>query len=293
MMFKKNKNAKPASSSKKTKFNLGTGLSMGKQAYEASVAKRALERAGKNQNLKGHINEIMTIDKLNSKPANILKGKRAVLSKSPTAVRDDILLKQGGKIKGRFQVKDTISKSGIKKTVDQVKNHQYKGTQLVGTKETVAAYGKEIAKNKKATQKMISNNISSDQTSLVAQKALGSSKEGIIKNSGKIARQASETAKKSALFTAGVESAKNVVAVKKGKKSIKEAAVSVANETAISAASATTGDAAATAATIGVATIPGMAPVAPLVGMATGFGVSMATEKIIRNGEEKIINNKE
>lgn len=38
------------SSDKKAGLNIGGGVSAGKQAYETSVAKRAIQRAGKNKN---------------------------------------------------------------------------------------------------------------------------------------------------------------------------------------------------------------------------------------------------
>ena len=63
-----------------------------KTAYDSSVAVRAVERAGHNPNLKGTVHEIMRQDRLNINAENLINGKQAVLSKSPTAVRDDIVL---------------------------------------------------------------------------------------------------------------------------------------------------------------------------------------------------------
>ena len=68
-MFESNQNKRNSkkgsffSSDKKSRLNIGGGLSVGKQAYETSVAKRAIKRAGKNKNLHGHVNEILTVDK--------------------------------------------------------------------------------------------------------------------------------------------------------------------------------------------------------------------------------------
>ena len=97
-MFGKKEKKSVGSNEKKNGINIGAGIAATKQLYEANVAKRALNRAGKNKNLKGHINELLMVDQLNRKTGNILKGKKAVLTKSPTAVRDDIVLKQNGKI---------------------------------------------------------------------------------------------------------------------------------------------------------------------------------------------------
>lgn len=73
------------------------------------MVKRALKRAGNNPNIKGHINEIRMVDKLNFNPMNLIKGNKAQITKSPTAIRDDIIVKNGKNIIKRFQVKDTTS----------------------------------------------------------------------------------------------------------------------------------------------------------------------------------------
>lgn len=285
-MFGKKEKKSDGSKEKKNGINIGAGISATKQLYEANVAKRALNRAGKNKNLKGHINELLTVDQLNRKPGNILKGKKAVLTKSPIAVRDDIVLKQNGKIIGRMQLKDTTSKGGIKKTVKQVEQHHYKGTKLVGTKETTQMYAKELEKNDNIKQKMYSNGISSNQTELIAKKALG---EGGNKTTSKIIKESSKTGLNSAVITAGVETIKNVPEVKNGNKTVKGAIGTVANETAINAASAAAGDATATAVTIAIsAAAPVAASVAPIVGTAAGVGASMATDKVIRKGESAV-----
>ncbi len=141
-MFESNQNKRNSkkgsffSSDKKSGLNIGGGLSVGKQAYETSVAKRAIKRAGKNKNLHGHVNEILTVDKHNLNPLHIIKGEKAVLTKSPTAVRDDIVVKakKTGKVIKRMQLKDTTSKSGIRDTAKKVKDHHYKGYDSDGNK---------------------------------------------------------------------------------------------------------------------------------------------------------------
>lgn len=272
-------------SSKKVGLNLGGGVSAGKQLYETSVGKRAIERAGKNKNLHGHINEILTVDKINRKPSNILQGKKAVLTKSKTAVRDDIVVKKGGKVVQRFQLKDTTSAGGLRDTINKVKNQHYKGTNLVGTKETAKKYAEKAAKDSSITQKMASNGISSERTKLIAAKTMGKNIDGTGK---RILGQSAETGISSAKFTVGVEAVKAGIAVKNGQKDIGSAAGTIANETAISAASAAAGDAAASAVTI--ATTPILGPVAPAAGVIAGVGASMAADKAIRAGESTALN---
>ena len=266
------------------KHNIGTTISTGKQIYQNSVIDRALKRAGKCKNLKGHINEIMTCDKINLNPKNIIQGKKAVLTKSPTAIRDDRIIKQGSKIVGREQLKDTISKSGLLKTAKQVSNGQYKGTSLVGTKETVQAYNKIKSTHPNVTQMMKSNGISSMETDLLAKKALGAS---VLENSDKILNQAGKTAKTGAVVSGGLEIINNIHKVTTGQETIKEATKSVANETAIGGTSAAIGDATATGVTMLVATTPA-APIAPVAGTLAGMGVSIITDKGIRKVESSI-----
>lgn len=65
--------------------------------YQGSVVYRAVKRAGHCPNIQGHIFEIMWLDKFNWNIKNMLAGKRAYLTKSPTAPRDDIVVMQKGK----------------------------------------------------------------------------------------------------------------------------------------------------------------------------------------------------
>lgn len=159
------------------KNNGGTFAAAANEVYEGTVGVRAFERAGNCPNLKGVVHEVMFADKLNADPTNIASGTKAVLAKSTTAVRDDVILKEGGKVVGRYQLKDTPA--SISKTVQQVKSGHYQGTNLVGTDETVAAYSKAVANSAKKgteiTQKMSSSGISSSDTSRIAAKTIGSS----------------------------------------------------------------------------------------------------------------------
>lgn len=276
-MFEKNK--------KKSILNIGSSISTGKQLYEASVGRRALERAGKNKNLHGHINEILTMDKINQNPINILSGKKAVLTKSKTAIRDDIIIKKGGKVVKRLQLKDTSSPSGLQNTINKVKQHHYKGTNLVGTKETTKLFSAKTAKNPSITQKMKSNGISSDRNKLIAAKTTGQCIKGTKKY---IISQSLETGINSAKLTAGFETIKAGLDIKNGKKSIGNAAGTIANETAISVASAITGD--TVGSTIAIATAPIIGPASSIVGAAAGMGASTVADIAIRKGESIALN---
>ena len=123
--------------------HLGTAAATGRSAYESKVGVEAVIRSGgKNPQLKGVVHEVLYRDSLTMTPGNLASGTKGVLSKSATAVRDDVLLKQGSKVVGRAQLKDTVS--GVSKTVKQAASGKYAGTKLMGTKETVAAYEKAV-----------------------------------------------------------------------------------------------------------------------------------------------------
>ena len=258
---------------------------VGKQIYENNVAKRALQRGncGNNpQRLKGIAHEVMFQDKQNINPKNILTGKKASQTLKTNAVRDDLLVKQGRSIVKREQLKDTISPSGISKTIKQAKEHKYQRTNLYGTVETTAKYNEAASQIPGGIQQMKSTGISSEDTARIAKKAIGVKD---IKNEiPTIAKSSQSAAKGGAAVSAIVETVNSGIQVANGDKTVTEAAVSVANEAAIGATTAAVSDATATATTILLATTPA-APVAGPVGIAAGAGAGYITDKTLRNSE--------
>lgn len=256
-----------------------------KQLYDGTVIKRAYDRAGKNPNIKGHIFEVMTCDKVNTNPINMIRGKKAVLTKSTTAVRDDVVIKQGKKVVGRMQLKDTPK--SIKDTIKRVSNKQYQGTKLVGTKETAEMYAKAVAKGTKnggkITQKMTTNNISSAQTELLAKKALG----GTIIGSGKeISKQSFKCGMSSAAISATVEGAKGIKQIRKGEKNVKDVGKNIAGEAAIATVSTMAGDVVAT--TTQIITAPLLGPAAIPVSTVAGVATCTATDTVLRKTANKV-----
>lgn len=252
-----------------------------KNIYHSDVGRRARKRAGNNKNIHGHINEILTCDKINRNPMSIIKRKKAVLTKSPIAQRDDIVIKQGKKVVGRMQLKDTRSASGIGKTIKTVEKGQYKGTNLVGTKETKAAYDKAVAaKNAKGaniTQKMKSNGISSAQTQVIAAQTRGGN---IFKYKDAIKSQAQKSGQKAAIISAGITGISEIKKVHNGQETCTKAALNVAKEGVIGGASAVVSDAVGTATTVGL--VPVIGPAASVVGVAAGTATGIATDKAAR-----------
>lgn len=187
---------------------------MAKEGYEAKVGLEALSRAGKNIQLKGHVHEILFKDQYNLNPINIVQGKTAALTKSPTAQMRDIVMKQGNKVIGHAQLKDTVSNSGVRKTIEQIKAGHYNKTAVYGTEETVKKIGNSV------TRKVKSTGISSNTTKRIADKALGNvatlnTVTSAVKSGGSVG----------AIAGAGIEAVSSVVDVFNGKKVVGDVAV--------------------------------------------------------------------
>jgi hypothetical protein len=248
-----------------------------REAYEGKVAIEALERAGRCPQLKGHVHEILFKDGFNL--SHIINGEHAALTKSNIAPMKDIVITKGGKVVGHMQLKDTVSNSGVRKTVQQIAEGKYGKTAVYGTTETTAKVGSKVA------QKVHDSGISSNTTSRIASKALGkmptTSMLGVAAKSG---------GAWGAAIGAGCEAVSSVVDVVNGKKEVSDAVVDVAaagvKGGAIGAVSAVAGSAAAgvagTATSVLVATSIGGAVAATGAGalavafapVAIGFGAA-------------------
>ena len=198
--------------------------SMANEAYEASVAARALARAGANPQLKGVAHELMFCDKFNFDPTHFLRGEHASLTKSATAQMKDVIIQNAqGRVIGHAQLKDTVSASGVGKTVRQIIEGHYDKTAVYGTKETAAKVTEALAKTGKVTQKIRSSGISSETTSRIANKALGrmptTAALGAAARSGGVA---------GAAFGVGIEAVSSISDVLDGRKSVGDAAVDIA-----------------------------------------------------------------
>ena len=136
----------------------GTTTAVVREAGETKIGLEAYARGGRNPNLKGIVHEVAVKDLYNASPERLVDGTKAVLSKSSTAIRDDVLIMKEGSVVGRMQLKDTAQ--SIQKTISQVKDGHYVGTALKGTPETVEAYNQAIQSAAKSgvkiTQKMSS-----------------------------------------------------------------------------------------------------------------------------------------
>ena len=167
---------------KNNDFNLATGFNCVQNVYEGSVNSRVVERVGNlaPSQSKGIAHEILYADKLNITRPELGVTK---LSTKTNAVRDDLVSVKDGVVKYRAQLKDTVSSSGVNKTVTQGMNVKYQGTNFMGTKETTKQ-NNQATKNS-AAQKMSSTGISSKDTSRITESFSGkmTSLENIAHNS--------------------------------------------------------------------------------------------------------------
>ncbi len=252
--------------------NCGSWTAAGRELYEGKVGVEAVARVGRNQNLKGIIHEVLVKDAFNVNPLNWIAGKTASLAKSSTAVRDDVLIRQAGKIVGRAQLKDTTA--SIYDTIRQVLSGKYRGTSLVGTKETAKAFN-AIAIRKGIPQRMTSSGFSSADTGRIAIKTLGSSAGKL--SASAMAKLARSTGVVGAAVSGGLECILSGVKWAKGEIDGGEFAGNVARETFGGGLAAGAGAVAGTAASAGAATLlAGATFTAPLwAPAAVGFGAAV------------------
>ena len=90
-----------------SKKQAGTITAAGRGIAEGRVGVEAVTRVGRNPQVKGVVHEVLYRDLQNASAKNVVNGTKAVLTESTTAIRDDILMKQGASIVGRAQLKDT------------------------------------------------------------------------------------------------------------------------------------------------------------------------------------------
>ena len=234
-----------------------------KEGYEAVTAARALERAGRCPQLKGVVHEIMFCDKYNANPTNILQGNHAALTKSTTARMRDVVMTNDGRVVGHAQLKDTVSPSGVRKTVEQIKSGHYNKTTVIGTDETA----RQVAG--KVRQPVRSSGISTETTSRIADKALGN-----MPSLGALGAAAKSGGVAGAAVGAAVEALSSVGDVLDGKKSVGDALIDVGGAAAkggiTGAASAGAGAAAAGVAGTAVAAAAETAVGAAIAGTAAG-----------------------
>lgn len=253
-----------------------------RHGYEAKVINESLKRAGNNPQLKGIVHEVLIKDGINYNPVNMVKGINAALTKSTNAKTVDVVVKQGSKIVGRIQAKDTAN--SISKVVKQVKNGQYNSAQILGTKETAVKLTERLAKDGIA-KTVNSSGISSRTTQAIATKAGVNGFTGLSKACTTAAKGSAVTG---AVVGTGFAVYQGICDLSDGSKDLGEVALDVGKEAVGSGLSAAGAGAAATAGGAVVATavtaagITGGAAIALTVGapVVIAVGVGYAIKSI-------------
>lgn len=229
-----------------------------KTTYEGTVITRAVQRAGRNPHLKGHIHEILAKDARNI--TNIFKEQSTELTRCTTATAVDLVTTKSGKVIERLQLKDSLSPSAVNKLVRQVADGKYRSTQLVGTEETTRLVNTALQKAG-LKKRMVSSGISSKTTTCLAQRAGATGSSSLGAAVGQAAKSGGAVG---AAVGAGIEVINGFVDLIDGKRDMGEVAGTVAKAGAKGYA---TGAAASAAATLG-----GTAIASSLVTIGAGAG---------------------
>lgn len=250
---------------------------MAQTVYESDVNRRVVERVGKMNpsQSKGIVHEVLYTDKMNLTHPSL--GK-TTMTKNQFAMRDDVVSINNGVVKHRAQLKDTISSTGINKTVEQAVSGKYKGTNLMGTNETTALYNA----NPKSinAQKMTSTGISSKDTQRIADTFCGRTTS--LEN---VAYNATRGGKSGAIMNVGVGLIEDLV----NDKTVDEMVVHATSNGVRGFAAGYAGSVAATAVTTataaGIASAPVIATSVPLVAFAApvvaGIGAAALASTVV------------
>ena len=220
-----------------------------KTAYESSVIARAMQRAGNNPHLKGHIHEVLIQDARNVRNLLSMNGASTQLTKSTTAGTVDLVTTRGGKVIERLQVKDVTSNSGINKLVKQCADGKYRSAKLIGSDETAQMFNK-AAEKAGISKRMSSSGVSSKTSTSLAQRA-GAAGSGTLGSA--MAQAARSGGAAGAVIGAGVEAVRGVVDWSNGDADGLEVAGRVTKAAAKGGVSGAAAGAAATAAGAGAA----------------------------------------
>lgn len=260
-----------------------------KTVYEGSVIARAMDRAGGNPHLKGHIHEIMVKDSCNIRNMLNMDGASTALTKSPTAGTVDLVTTKAGKVIERIQVKDVTSQSGIDKLVKQCADDKYRSVKLIGSEETTEAFNK-AAEKAGISKRMTSSGVSTKDTTSLAQRAGATGSGSLGSAMGQAARTGGAAG---AVIGAGVETVRGLYDLYNGDADALEVTGRIAKAGAKGGVSGAAAGAAATAAGAGTVAavtalgITGLAATATTVAapvvaaVAVGYVASKAFDSVL------------
>lgn len=267
---------------KNNDFNLATGFNCVQNVYEGSVNSRVVERVGNlaPSQSKGIAHEILYSDKLNVTRPELGVTK---LSTKTNAVRDDLVSVKDGVVKYRAQLKDTVSSSGVKKTVTQGMNGKYKGTNFMGTNETTELYNK--ATENMTAQKMSSTGISSKDTSRITETFSG--KMPSLEN---VAHNSTRAGSFGAVASVAIGAVEDIVNSESGEEMLAHATANSARGFASGYVGSAAATVATTATAAGIASVPALAAAAPVVAavapVAAGIAAATVAGKVVMDATD-------
>lgn len=253
------------------KGNVGHGAVVSKTTYEGTVIARAMARAGRNPQLKGHIHEILVKDVRNARNLLSMNGAGTELTRSTTASTVDLVTVRGGKVIERIQVKDVTSKAGIDKLVKQCADGKYRSAKLVGSKETAQAFNK-AAEKAGVSKRMTSTGVSSKSTESLAQRA-GATGSGTLGSAMMQAAKGGGAA--GAAIAGGVATIKGCADLINGRADLGEVAGTVVKASAKGGVSGAAAGVAATAAGAGAVATVSAVGLAGIAATAVTVGVPL------------------
>jgi hypothetical protein len=213
----------------------GVDFARGRELYYDVVAERVAERAGRNPQIKGHVQEQMLCDRMNSNPAMRAKGLRAQPTRSTTAQTADVVVIRPGKrgVVERIQVKDVASDGGARHLGRQLQEGRYNRATVKASPETI----KQLRKSGIEPSKPIESTcISSDTTTRVATRTRAEVRgNGVAKA---VARDISRASGGAALLSAGIHVVSGVAAGDRDRGRIALGALYASGETAAKTAGA-------------------------------------------------------
>ncbi len=213
----------------------GIGVARGQEMYLDSVASRAVARAGRNPQIKGHVQEIMFVDKLNSNPIMRAQGVEARLTRSTTAQTSDIVKVRPGKpgVVERIQIKDVTSGGGVRQFGKQATSGKYNRATLKASPETIKQIRKTGVECPKAVQ---STGVSSDTSTRVATRTGAKVRGNDLTRV--VTRDIGRASGNAALVSAGVQVVVDVVTGERNAKQIATGAAHASGEAGAKTAAA-------------------------------------------------------
>jgi len=191
-----------ARKNKKTNRKSVERIGLAGELFLDGTGEVAVKRAGRGDQLKGIVHEVIHCEKKNI--ASMLRGagERCKLTQKSNAVVVDTVTVKNGKVISREQLKDLVSKSGIDKAAKRIRNGEYRSAKIVATTESV-----EKLAAKAGGKKIHSSGISSKTTTRIADNkgANVRSRNLLASNMTDIGHQAAGSAVTTALLSAAGE----------------------------------------------------------------------------------------